>query len=408
MLIRYSIKNFYSFSEYTEVDFTVGSGAGNRAGIVETEGGYRVNLVTGVFGANASGKTNLLKPLGFLAWFVLESARAKPESNILFEPFAFKGDDAVDEPTELALEFEYGGGHYLYEVHLIKNRILHESLHRKKTRFSYLFERIWDPELEEYDFKSQDIGHAAQVPLRSNASWLSAALLQEHELALHLRQFFLSLHGNLGPDGRTPLHDAEFTNLLKAAEFFDREPDTLDKASNLMSNFDLGLTKVGTKQMKNTGADGKDYEFTFPVAEHHIGSQTYIRALMQESRGTQALFVLLRYLLPVLESGGVAFIDEFESGLHPHMVRAIVHLFFNPATNPNNAQLIATFHTDFLLRDTLHKYQVYLVEKDEDLISYSYRLDSIRKSKGGKSPRNVENLLEKYHSGAYGGIPYFP
>jgi hypothetical protein len=84
------------------------------------------------------------------------------------------------------------------------------------------------------------------------------------------------------------------------------------------------------------------------------------------------------------------------------MVRSILELFFNPATNPKNAQLIATFHTDFLLRDTLHKYQVYLVEKDEVLNSNAYRLDSL------KGVRNVDNLYEKYHAGAYGGVPALP
>ncbi|MCH7225662.1 ATP/GTP-binding protein [Haloferula sp. A504] len=406
MIIRYTFRNFYSFAEETEVDFTVGLRAGDRPGIVETEAGYRVNHVTGVFGANASGKTNLLKPLGFLAWFVLDSARAKPGSEILFEAFAF-GDGDGERPTEIAVEFEFGGGHYLYEATFRRDRVLSESLHRKKTRFSYLFERIWDEEAGEYEFKAQDIGPAAQVPLRANASWLSSALLQEHELALRLHPFFLSLHGNLGPDGRTPLHDAEFTNLVSAAEFFDADPETLRRASSLMAGFDLGLTKVRTERIKNTGPDGKEYEFTFPVAEHQVAGRNHLRALMQESRGTQALFVLLRYLLPVLESGGVAFIDEFESGLHPHMVRAIVDLFFNPATNPKDAQLIATFHTDFLLRDTLHKYQVYLVEKGDDLVSRAYRLDSFRKAKGGKAPRNVENLFEKYHAGSYGGVPEF-
>ena len=77
-------------------------------------------------------------------------------------------------------------------------------------------------------------------------------------------------------------------------------------------------------------------------------------------------------------------------------------LFFNPASNPNKAQLIATFHTDFLLRDTLHKYQIYLVENDENLHSNAYRLDSMR------GVRNVDNLYEKYHAGAFGGIPALP
>ena len=172
--------------------------------------------------------------------------------------------------------------------------------------------------------------------------------------------------------------------------------------SSLLSEFDLGLSAVTVSVEKVLGPEGKEEEYTFPYGVHELGGKKYFRFLTQESRGTQALFVLLRYLLPVLENGGTAFIDEFESGLHPHMVRRIIELFFNPATNPKQAQLIATFHTDFLLRDTLHKYQIYFAEKGEDLVTDVYRLDAI------KGVRNIDNIYDKYHAGAYGGMPCLP
>ena len=93
----------------------------------------------------------------------------------------------------------------------------------------------------------------------------------------------------------------------------------------------------------------------------------------------------------------VGMVDRIEN-----MVAAVIDLFFNPATNPKGAQLIATFHTDYLLRDKLHKYQIYFVEKDDRLNSTAYRLDSV------KGVRNVDNIYEKYHAGAYGGIPSLP
>lgn len=398
MIIRFTAKNFFSFREEVEVDFRVPAQARERAGLVEAESDHRLNAVIGVFGPNASGKTNLLKPLSFLAWFTLESARAKPGAALLCETFAFQ-DPVESGPILLSLEFEHNAGEYRYEVSILEDRVLHEALHRKKTRFSYLFERTWDDAIQGYVFKSQDIGPAAHVPLRENASWLSSALLQEHPLALSLRPFFDSFHGNLGHQGRMPLHDAEVLNVLQAAEFYHTSPGLLRTVSALMAGFDLGLDDIRVQKMKNLGPDGKEYEMTFPLAVHSVGGHEYIRALFQESRGTQALFVLLRHLLPVLESGGIAFIDEFESGLHPHMVATVLDLFFNPSTNPKGAQLIATFHSDYLLRDTLHKYQIYLVEKDDTLNSTAYRLDSV------KGVRNVDNLYEKYHAGAYGGIP---
>ena len=401
MILRYSAENFFSFKDEVVIDFTVGAQARSRAGLIDTDQGNRVNVVLGVLGANASGKTNLLKPLGFLSWFVLASAQSKPGTGLLYESFAFRPSRS-DLSTHLDLEFEFGGGTYRYELELIGSLVLREALYRKKTRFSFLFERSWNSVNGDYEFKAQEIGSTASVPLRQNASWLSSALLQEHELARRLRPFFEGIDGNLGPHGRMSTHDAEVVNLLDAANYYEESPATLARASSLMADFDLGLAEVKVQRTKSLGPDGKDREIAFPVGIHRVHGHEYPRVLMQESRGTQALFVLLRYLLPVLENGGIAFIDEFESGLHPHMVRAVVDLFFNPSTNPKNAQLIATFHTDFLLRDTLHKYQIYLVEKDDSLQSNAYRLDSVR------GVRNVDNLHEKYHAGAFGGVPSLP
>ena len=401
MILRYAFKNFYSFKEETVVDFTVGTHARGRHGVLEREEEATTNLVLGVFGPNASGKTNLLKPLGFLAWFALNSAQSKPGDPLLYEAFVFD-PEMPKQPTTFELEFSYADRIYRYELELLGHRVLREALFRKKTRYSFLFERTWDDSLGDYHFKAQDIGSTASVPQRQNASWLSTALLQEHELAIGLRPFFESIDGNLGPEGRVTSHDAEFLNLMHAAAYYESAPDTMARAQALMVSFDLGLSGLELRRSKSLGPDGKEHEIVLPVALHHVAGQQYARLLMQESRGTQALFVLLRYLLPILDRGGIAYIDEFESGLHPHMVAAVLDLFFHPASNPKGAQLIASFHTDYLLRDKLHKYQIYLVEKDEFLGSQAYRLDTL------KGIRHVDNLYDKYHAGAYGAIPQLP
>jgi predicted ATPase len=103
----------------------------------------------------------------------------------------------------------------------------------------------------------------------------------------------------------------------------------------------------------------------------------------------------------VLNSGGVAVIDEFETGLHSHMVKAIVELFYSPEINPKGAQLIANFHTDYLLQSTLEKYQIVLTEKNPDTLSTeAWRLDQVK-----GAARNANNHYAKYHAGVYGGIP---
>lgn len=103
----------------------------------------------------------------------------------------------------------------------------------------------------------------------------------------------------------------------------------------------------------------------------------------------------------MLRSGGVAVIDEFETGLHSHMVKAIVELFYSRESNPKGAQLIANSHTDYLRQTTCGKYQIVLTAKNPDTLSTeAWRLDQVK-----GAARNANNHYAKYHVGAYGGIP---
>lgn len=401
MIHSLTIRNFTSFQEETLVEFTVGPKAGDREIFhPSAQPDLRVNAVTGVFGPNASGKTNLLKAIAFLRYFVLGSASEQPDKPIPVEPFVFVPENQREEiPTTFGLEFEFEGVLYRYDLELTARRVLFESLHRKDTRYRYLFERRWDAVNAKYDFKAQDIGPSKQVALRENASFLASAVLQEHEFARRLSRYFHHLYVNIHSLGRMPNHDPEFGNILVAADFFKNHAELLGAAERYLMGADLGISKLQIGEIKLLNAEGKEEPAPFPIVEHRVSGHTYLRSLVQESRGTQALFVLLRHILPVLQSGGVAVIDEFETGLHPHIVRAIVQLFYSREHNPQRAQLIANFHTDYLLQDTLEKYQILLTEKNpETLSSEAWRLDEVK-------TRNDANHYAKYHAGAYGGIP---
>lgn len=105
-------------------------------------------------------------------------------------------------------------------------------------------------------------------------------------------------------------------------------------------------------------------------------------------------------LLQTLEIGGSAVIDEFENDLHPHMLEPILDLFANPASNPNQAQLLFTCHAIEVL-NLIHKSQVMLVRKDPDCESTASRMDAV------EGIRNDDNFYAKYMAGAYGAVPVF-
>src|SRR3989338_1664201 len=149
MIHSFSCKNFYSFGESAEINFTVNDNAPENNGYFKTPSGVRLSKVETVIGPNASGKTNLLKVLPFLKWLIIDSFNTKPEDPIVVQPFAF--GEAKDQPTELSVVFEIDGKVYSYAFTLTKQRILNEELKltsfvKEKKSSKKIFVRTWNNE----------------------------------------------------------------------------------------------------------------------------------------------------------------------------------------------------------------------------------------------------------------------
>ena len=131
---------------------------------------------------------------------------------------------------------------------------------------------------------------------------------------------------------------------------------------------------------------------------HSFSGRTEYLPMQYESSGTKQLFILLKTILLVLASGGVAVLDEFDVNLHPEIVLSLYELFIYPETNPNNAQLFLSTHSHLIL-NKLDKYQVILTEKNDKGQSESRRLDYL------SGIRADDNYYAKYIAGAYGAGP---
>jgi hypothetical protein len=186
--------------------------------------------------------------------------------------------------------------------------------------------------------------------------------------------------------------------VMNASQLYGSDPQLALKMSELLHQWDLGLTGVEVRKEKIRDAQNNEEEVFFPWGIHDVQGRKAELPLALESRGTQSAFVLLAHLLGALEHGGVAVIDEMESDLHPDMLTPILDLFFNPRTNPKSAQLIFTCHATPVLNE-FDKGQVLLVEKDDDCASHAWRLDSV------KGVRADDNFFAKYMAGAYGAVP---
>ena len=391
MIISYSFSNFQSFADHTEVSFRASKRIPETSWIAETTSDLRIAKVLGVVGANASGKTGLLKPIPFLAWFISGSFLTDPTAPIPFQPHFSRSN----EPSEFAVEIDYDDKIWRYVLRLTPSRVIHEALYVKKERFNYVFIRDWDEGTESYIVKQQDFGMAMTEAkkVRPNASLIATAAQYGVPLAVELAS--LRIATNVNAYGRVLNSHNE---LIDAAYFFGNNDQHKMQMCRLLSTWDLGLSDVQLREIVQTDVAGKPIKQWRSFGIHKSHGKQHELDFWQESSGTRGAFVLLSQLLPTLERGGIAVIDEFENDLHPHMLQPILDLFANPKTNPKNAQLLFTCHAIEVM-NTLPKSQLMLVEKNDECESTAWRLDTV------EGIRADDNFYAKYMAGAYGAIP---
>ncbi len=391
MLLSYAFSNFQSFLERTEVSFRLGGKVPQTSWSANVESVGRIAKVMSVIGPNASGKTALVKPVAFLAWFISSSFHSMPGSSIPVQPHF----STPLEPIEFEADVEYDGKLWRYVLRLNPGLVLHEALYVKHERFKYVFVRDWDKETSTYLVKQQDFGFAPAEArkVRPNASLISTAAQYGVPLAIELAK--IRIQTNVNAWGRQSI----LSSLIDAAAgYFGINDRHRIDMSRLLASWDLGLSAVELKEVSLGSTEGLQIKRWQPFGIHSVHGKRHELEFVHESSGTRGAFALLALVLPTLEAGGIAVIDEFENDLHPHMLAPILDLFANPQTNRRNAQLLFTCHALEVL-NTLPKSHVTLVEKNADCESSAWRLDAV------EGIRNDDNFYAKYMAGAYGAIP---
>jgi uncharacterized protein len=392
MIRSFTLQNFQSFREPVQISLELNRHTPQDGRSCTSVLGTRLSKAIAVVGANASGKTSLIKSLVFVDGFVKHSFRAKPDEPIpLAAHFC-----AIDEPSTFEVEFEFDDREWRYRLIASSDRVYHEALYSKHRRaFSYVFTRDWNPERKGYMVKQQQFGMLQKEAekVRENASLISTAAQYEVDLALKLvsAPVWSNLHGL----GRAAM---DHEQIMRASEFYAQNTGIRGQMATLLSQWDFGLSDVRVEKRTVTRESGKTEEIHIPFGIHRVGDKEHPLMFLNESSGTQGAFILLSRILPALHKGGLVIIDELEADLHPHMLMPILDLFFSAKTNPYNAQIIFTCHCMEVL-SLLHKAQVVLVEKDDHCESDAWRLDSV------KGVRADDNLYAKYMAGAYGAIP---
>lgn len=405
MIYKLSFSNFYSFKNKVSIDFCVDKNAPDTDSYSTDLLENRVSKIMTVIGANASGKTGLLKSLVFLKWFIVDSySDLAPKDSITnhFHVYQFcKGTDV----SNFEVVFGINKNVYKYELQLTNKSVIKEVLKIKNPETKY-WNNIFSRELKESesffinDFSklevSSDFDKLANQ--RSNASVLSIARQVGNVLATEITDFFSKMHSNLETNlgSRKSSHHA----IMHAAEFFNANPDFKAKAEKLLRRFDLGVSKISIEEFENPS--GNKTKFYLPMMYHRHSDSDIETPLpvFSESGGTQNLFILLKDILVALETGNTVVFDELDNNLHPHMIPEIINLFRSKNDNPKNAQILFSTHNVQILNE-LDKQQIVLVEKDDKNISNIWKLSDIQ----GVRPN--DNYYAKYMAGFYGAIPKF-
>lgn len=362
-----------------------------------------------VYGANASGKSNLIKALQYMRGVVAESATViQPGQTFSVQPFRLNSESA-SQATEFEITFLLDGVRYQYGFAMTTQRIVSEHLLVYKAfKPQRWFDRNFDPDAgkDVYEFGPGLKGpkNVWEGATRTNALFLSMAVQLNSEVLRPVFDWFINQlvifneFSQLNPQISVGMlkqseKRKELCNFLTAADISIADINVVTrKVPRQAVHFDLvaGKTEVRSEE-------AEEHQLRF----HHVTDQGEADfELADESNGTRNLLFLAGPVLDILSRGQTLVIDELDTSLHTLLVRELVRLFHRPELNTGGAQLVFTTHDTSLLdaHGLFRRDQVWFVEKSGEQASKLYGLLDF-------SPRKNEALERGYLQGRYGSVP---
>ncbi|MEJ0051581.1 MAG: ATP-binding protein [Methylovirgula sp.] len=410
MIIEFRVKNFRSFRDEAVLNLVASTDVSNEELSVRATGNKavpRLLRTAAIYGANAGGKSNLVRAMQLLRGIVNDSAKLQAGQTFNIQPFRL--DPATDQlPIEYEITFLLGSTRYQFGFTLTPRKILSEWLIVYKTRQpTTWYERIFDEASQKYEYKFSThlLGSKSlwSEATRDNALFLSTAVQLNSDQLLPVFEF-LTEKLVVFENGIVPNPDYTISQIAKTTA--DRTREFLSAADIGIANIQLRTQEGFTAGMKFDLATGKIEavpkelrDVTVPIFEHRGRSGGAVFDFSDESEGTRKLFALAGPLFDIIEQGKVLVVDELDRSLHALLVRQLIGIFQNPDLNQNGAQLIFTTHDTSLLEgDLLRRDQIWFAEKDENQSSQLHPLSDF-------SPRKSEAIERGYLSGRYGGVP---
>lgn len=417
MLLQFSINNYRSIKD--TITFSMLSSSKN-------ENSFKVkkyNLLNSavIYGANASGKSNLLRAMAFMGRIVLNKTKVIQSTDTLpHDPFRLNSS-TQDASSTFEIVFFIGETKYRYGFELDNTVVYAEWLYAdEKGKEAKLFYR--DSEDEEYvnkhKFKEGYLffdSSKSKIKISSNQLFIWKCDQDGGEISKSILKWFSRFnlidgldHGGYISYTMKKMEDLTFrnemVNLVKTADIgieditIEEEEVPLDMIEKMGLPIDLKEEILKDGGLKSVNIN--TYHKKFDENNNEIGNEIF-ELDDEESLGTRKFFKMSAPILNTLQEGKILVIDELDASLHPMLTKHLIKLFSDKNINTENAQLIFATHDTNLLKPQIFKRdQIWFTEKDK---YGSTALYSILEIKGVRANDDFE---KQYIQGKYGAVPY--
>lgn len=404
MVLEIRLSNFFSVSQEIVLDVRAGNINTTKSRFLQNNifkyDEIEVLKTIALYGANASGKSNIIKAIRFCIAMVYDSHKHNENSIFNFKPFKFKGYS--NKPSSFFIRFVHEEIEYKYSFTLNRNEILTESLfyypHGRKAKVFTRDEQAGKDKRDKYSFGASVIKRPFDVveSTSNKTLFISRASQMDREIPKKIFHFFHSKfirrHSSYGIRNVDALINSYKEHLLKALQMADS--DIIDFKHRIIK--EKGKKIRANLDTQEAFFEDDELESIEIKTYHRFSPRIPFNFMTEESDGTRKLFFMMLTILDIVRNNKTLLIDEIEDSLHPKIVDYIIKIFYAS----ESAQLIfSTHNTNLLDLNKFRKDQVWFVNKTEDGNSDLYSLYDY------SDFRDTMDLEKAYLQGRFDSVP---
>lgn len=412
MILNFKVKNYRSIKNEITLDLQATSDKTMKNESTFDLGNVSLLKSTAIYGANASGKSNILKAFSVFRMMILESQlRSNIAVDLPSEYFKLSSEN-VDQPSFFEMTFLLDGETFTYGFELDRKKIHTEWLKQEKGK-KILFKRK-NQKIESNKNYFQEASAALKKQTPDRVLFLTVLASNDTPLSKKIIQFIQKINYISGTDRGNTLNYS-FGQFLNNSKMADQMKEFTVEADFGVADIRASEKMILAKQAQNIPDKFKELLFRedSKIAERSLkfyhkkynkdGQEMESEPFdffTEESEGTQQFFALSAPFIDTLKGGKILLIDEIDASLHPLLCRYLITIFNSKEKNKNNAQLIFTTHDLSLLNEEfLRRDQIYFTDKNKKGSTELYSLSDISERKG-------VDFAKRYLEGRYNALPY--